>query len=117
MLRYSVAASAGRAQAPHSQTEPRLQKPFQSPAKTLQLPNSWEDAIRLRPILEAVWRNQTAPSPQKTTLEPFPEVQKLLHSQQLLHLGKTDGLRSQLIHATGVLPCVAQVAHGPGADH
>ena len=27
-----------------------------------QLPNSWEDAIRLRPILEAVWQNQTAPS-------------------------------------------------------
>jgi hypothetical protein len=25
-----------------------------------QLPNSWEDAIRLRPILEAVWQNQSA---------------------------------------------------------
>jgi len=36
MLRYSVAASAGRAQTPSLATEPRLQKPFQSAAKALQ---------------------------------------------------------------------------------
>src|SRR5271165_2030612 len=49
--------------------------------------------------------------------KPFPELQELLHAQQLLHLSKTHRLRSQLIHATAVLPRVAQVAHGPGADH
>ena len=47
----------------------------------------------------------------------FPEVQELVHAQQLLHLGKTHRLRSKLVHATGVLPRVAQAAHGPGADH
>jgi hypothetical protein len=39
--------------------------PVSSGYNLQQLPNSWEDAIRLRPILEALWLNQTAPSPQK----------------------------------------------------
>jgi hypothetical protein len=35
--------------------------PVSSGYNLQQLPNSWEDAIRLRPILETVWLSQTAP--------------------------------------------------------
>jgi hypothetical protein len=34
--------------------------PVSSGYNLQQLPNSWEDAIRLRPFLEAVWQGETA---------------------------------------------------------
>ena len=50
-------------------------------------------------------------------LKPFPKLEKLFHAQQLLHLGKTHRLRCQLVHAAGILPLLAQLAHGPRANH